>query len=136
MKTRKKVEILAVLLLLLIIGMITSQIIFSVIAKAQQGAKESSIFGYAEVLRLKVYEDTFNASLSVTDIGSVTLQNREEYDVTCKQILYSKTFGIILEDCQVGKDNQKYYFALGKVYKDKNNVEFQKIWNYVMEEIK
>lgn len=136
MKARKRVERISAIIIILIIGIITSQVVFSVIMKAQEKARENSVFGYAEALRLKVYEDTFDASLNVSDIHSNQLKNMENYHVTCDQILYSKTFGIILEDCQIGNQKQKYYFALGKVYKDKNNVEFQKISHYVMEEIK
>ncbi len=147
-------ELLAVIVILAIIMAITIPLILGFIEQAKNSSRKSNIFGYADAVRLAIVTNNENTE-SDKIIPKEWIDNNVSYKgnkVNCNMIYNSKKYDLILHECNVANNQQKYCFFSGrvincdddyylKIYReipqgdfdvitDENNIKYNLIYNF------
>ena len=112
------IELLAVIIILAVIALIATPLVLDVVDDARSQARKNSIFGYAEAVKLGVYEHQFknDGENPTIDEDWLTTNVVTKGDtVTCEKVTFHETKGVLLSGCTVGSDETLYYY-------DGNNV--------------
>lgn len=108
-------------IVVIIIAIFCSYYLYKLAVLARENTRKTQILNFSSEVKLIRYEYILrNIGSEPKNLNNLTYNTK---NIDCKNIYYDEIIGVILDECIVGKKEQKYYYVDGRVYNSNDNLD-------------